>query len=84
MRFVSQAMVQGRLRYDARDIPVRVGGVVVNPGDIVVADGDGVIVVPRNKAYDVAKYARQELNNDKVGRRKLYESLGWEPDDTVK
>ena len=82
-RFVSQAMVQGRLRYDARDIPVRVGGVVVNPGDIVVADGDGVIVVPRNKAYDVAKYARQELNNDKVGRRKLYESLGWEPDDTV-
>ena len=52
---------QGRLRYDARDIPVRVGGVVVNPGDIVVADGDGVIVVPRNKAYDVAKYARQEL-----------------------
>ncbi len=83
-RFVSQAMVQGRLRYDAKDIPVSVGGVIVHPGDVIVADGDGVIVVPRNMAYEVAKYARRELNNDKIQRRKLYEALGWELDDTVK
>ncbi|MDN5276202.1 MAG: 4-hydroxy-4-methyl-2-oxoglutarate aldolase [Clostridiales bacterium] len=83
-KFVSQSMVQGRLRYDAKDIPVCVGGVIVHPGDIIVADGDGVIVVPRDKAYDVAKYARRELNNDKIGRRRLYEALGWELDDTVK
>lgn len=83
-RFVSQAMVQGRLRYDTKDIPVSVGGVVVNPGDVVVADGDGVIVVPRKMAYEVAKYARRELNNDKIQRRKLYEAMGWELDDTVK
>ncbi|MCM8901682.1 RraA family protein [Caldicoprobacter algeriensis] len=83
-RFISQAMVQGRLRYDAKDIPVSVGGVVVHPGDVVVADGDGVIVVPRKLAYEVAKYARRELNKDKVQRRKLYEALGWELDDTVK
>lgn len=83
-RFISQAMVQGRLRYDAKDIPVSVGGVIVHPGDVVVADGDGVIVVPRKMAYEVAKYARRELNNDKVQRRKLYEAMGWELDDTVK
>ncbi|MFO7154084.1 MAG: RraA family protein [Caldicoprobacter oshimai] len=83
-RFISQAMVQGRLRYDAKDIPVSVGGVVVHPGDVVVADGDGVIVVPRKMAYEVAKYARRELNNDKIQRRKLYEAMGWELDDTVK
>jgi 4-hydroxy-4-methyl-2-oxoglutarate aldolase len=81
--FVSQGMVQGRLRFDAMDIPVSVGGVQVHPGDIVVADGDGVIVVPRKMAFDVAKYAHQELSNDKVGRRKLYEALGMELDETV-
>jgi 4-hydroxy-4-methyl-2-oxoglutarate aldolase len=82
-KFVSQGMVQGRLRYDAMDIPVHVGGVLVHPGDIVVADGDGVIVVPRDLARDVSKYAHQELSNDKVGRRRLYEALGMELDDTV-
>ena len=75
-------MVQGRLRFEAMDIPVSVGGVQVHPGDIVVADGDGVIVVPRRLARDVAKYAHRELSNDKKGRRRLYEELGRELDDT--
>jgi len=82
-RMVSQSMVQGRIRFDAKDIPVQVGGVTVHPGDIVVADGDGVIVVPRRLAYDVAKYAHRELKKDKAGRRKLYEELGMELDHTV-
>jgi regulator of RNase E activity RraA len=80
---ISQGMVQGRLRFDTMDIPVSVGGVMVNPGDVVVADGDGVIAVPRAMAVDVAKYAHQELANDKVGRRKIYEAIGMELDDTV-
>ncbi len=83
-RFISQAMVQGRLQFEAMDIPVSVGGVLVFSGDVVVADGDGVIVVPRAKAQDVARYAKRELDNDKIGRRKLYESLGMELDDSVK
>jgi regulator of RNase E activity RraA len=80
---ISQSMVQGRLCFDAKDIPVSVGGVVVHPGDVVVADGDGVIVVPRKMADDVARYAHRELSNDKVGRRKIYEAMGRELDDTV-
>ncbi|MFD4553902.1 RraA family protein [Streptomyces sp. NPDC058469] len=32
--------------------PVALGGVVVNPGDIVVADGDGVIVIPPHRAEE--------------------------------
>jgi 4-hydroxy-4-methyl-2-oxoglutarate aldolase len=83
-KFISQKMVQGRLRFDSKNVPVSVGGVVVNPGDVVVADGDGVIVVPRKIAFDVAKYAHQELRSDKASRRTLYEKLGWELDDTVK
>jgi 4-hydroxy-4-methyl-2-oxoglutarate aldolase len=76
-------MVQGRLQFDACDIPVVVNGVLVHPGDVVVADGDGVIVVPRDVGLDVVKYARQELDNDKAGRRKIYEALGMKLDHTV-
>jgi regulator of RNase E activity RraA len=83
-RFVSQSMVQGRLQFDAYDIPVMVNGVLVRPGDVVVADGDGVIVVPQDIAFDVAKYARGELEQDKMGRRRIYEELGMELDHTVK
>jgi len=77
-------MVQGRLQFEAQDIPVAVNGVLVHPGDVVVADGDGVIVVPRQIAPDVAKYARQELDKDKVTRRGLYEKMGMELDHTVR
>jgi regulator of RNase E activity RraA len=80
---VSQGMVQGRLQFDACDIPVVVGGVLVHPGDVVVADGDGVIVVPQDIARDVSVYAHQELRGDKVSRRKKYEELGLPPDETV-
>jgi 4-hydroxy-4-methyl-2-oxoglutarate aldolase len=83
-KFVSKAMVQGRVQFDAKDVPVAVGGVTVRPGDVVVADGDGVIVVPRKMAVDVATYAHRELKSDKVSRRQMYEELGMELDDTVK
>jgi 4-hydroxy-4-methyl-2-oxoglutarate aldolase len=83
-RYCSHGMVQGRVQYDAHNIPVAVGGVTVCPGDVVVADGDGVIVVPRKIAFQVAEYAHQELRNDKAARRRMYEELGRQLDDTVR
>lgn len=82
-KFVSQGMVQGRVQYDTHNIPVEVGGVMVHPGDVVVADGDGVIVVPRALAADVATYAHQELRNDKAARRRMYEEQARALDETV-
>lgn len=80
---ISQSMVQGRLQFEAQDIPVVVGGVLAHPGDVVVADGDGVIVVPKEVASDVAKCARRELTKDMLARRRLYERMGMEMDSTV-
>ncbi|CAN7348154.1 RraA family protein [Paenibacillus sp. LjRoot153] len=82
-KFVSQKMNQGRIQFDANDVPVNIGGVVVHPGDVIVADGDGVIVVPRKIAVEVAKYAHQELKSDKAGRRRIYEAMNRELDHTV-
>mgnify|MGYP006292807853 CR=1 FL=1 len=74
----------GRNEVESVNRPVVVGGVTVYPGDVVVADGDGVIVVPREKAAEVAEYARLTIESDKAGRRALYEKLGLPLDETVK
>ena len=37
----------------AIDVPVTIGGTLINPGDIVVMDGDGAVVVPRAQMDDV-------------------------------
>jgi 4-hydroxy-4-methyl-2-oxoglutarate aldolase len=74
----------GRIEAGAVNVPVTVGGVLVRPGDMVVADGDGVVVVPREKAEEVAKIGWDIAKGDKAGRRKLYQQGGLPPDATVK
>ena len=82
-KFISQPMDQARIRYIEKDIPIGIGGVAVYPGDVIVADGDGVIAVPRKVAKDVAKYAWQEASADKKQRKQHYIDLGMKLDDTV-
>jgi len=74
----------GRNEIESVNRPVVIGGVLVCPGDVVVADGDGVIVVPREKAEQVAEYAREILAKDKSGRKDLYEKVGLPEDKTIK
>jgi len=81
--FISQSMVQCKIQFDAKDVPIAIGGVTIFPGDIIIADGDGVIVVPRSVAKDVAKFATKILSDDKITRRKLYGELNKELDSTV-
>jgi len=77
-------MDQARIRYIEKDCPVGIGGVAIWPGDLIIADGDGVIVVPRKMTEDVARYAWQEASADKVSRKKMYVDLGMKLDHTVK
>jgi regulator of RNase E activity RraA len=83
-RHVAQTMVQGRVEFQAMDVPVNINGTLIRPNDIIVADGDGIVVVPVEKAWDVAKYAMQEMEADKKSRRKLYEKMNMELDDSVR
>ena len=46
-------------RFGGSQISVTCDGVTVNAGDIVAADSDGVVVVPRAKALEVLKLAQQ-------------------------
>jgi regulator of RNase E activity RraA len=60
----------GRNELESVNRPVTCGGVLVRPGDVVVADGDGVVVVPRERASEVAQAARQFLDNIGLDRSK--------------
>ena len=74
----------GRNEIESVNRPIVCGGVLVMPGDVIVADGDGVIVVPRQHAQEVAAYAQRIIEGDKAGRRSLYKKLGLPEDDSVR
>ncbi len=84
LRRVGRGIRPGRNELESINRPVSIGGVLVCPGDVVVADGDGVVVVPRAVAEQVALHARKIVDGDKEGRRRLYEKLGIPLDRTVK
>lgn len=47
-----------RIRVDAYQVPVAIGGVLVSPGDILLGDADGVVAVPAARAAEVLDAAR--------------------------
>ncbi|WP_448811249.1 4-carboxy-4-hydroxy-2-oxoadipate aldolase/oxaloacetate decarboxylase [Agromyces bauzanensis] len=55
------------------NVPVILDGVVVNPGDVVVADDDGVTIVPRERAAEALEASRARTAKEAANRTK-YES----------
>ncbi len=58
-RSVTPATSVGRYVSVAKQVPVVCGGITVRPGDVIVADASGVVVVPVEKLNDVALLLRQ-------------------------
>jgi 4-hydroxy-4-methyl-2-oxoglutarate aldolase len=69
-RDVSPGTTLGRYRTVASQVPVKVGGVIVHPGDIVVGDVDGVVIVPKAQAAEVLAMA-QEIDSRELEQAKL-------------
>jgi 4-hydroxy-4-methyl-2-oxoglutarate aldolase len=75
--------VYGRLVNGGINVPVQCAGVSVNPGDVVCGDDDGILVIPRNRAEEVLKFATPILEYDQKVRAEHYQALGYEPDETL-
>ena len=79
----SRGVRPGRLIAESYNFPISCAGALVFPGDLIVADGDGVIVVPRQHALTVGKLAREIHVGDEKSRAGRYKRLGIELDQTV-
>jgi len=62
------------------NVPVACGGAVVMPGDIVVGDADGVVVVPRDRADEVLALAKQTLEREKDRIREIGQGVFVKPE----
>lgn len=60
-------------RKDEMDInvPINCGGVVVNPGDMIIADENGITTVPNNKLEEILKLAKEQAEREEGTRKQI-------------
>jgi 4-hydroxy-4-methyl-2-oxoglutarate aldolase len=65
----------GRIEVDAVRVPIESGGITVHPGDLVLGDHDGVVVVPSAAAEEVLTLAEEKVAGENLVRQKLAEGM---------
>ncbi|WP_165219648.1 RraA family protein [Aquisphaera insulae] len=62
---------KGRGKVMAYDVPIRCGGVLVRPRELVFADYDGIVVIPRELEDEVLRLAADKVGRENATRREL-------------
>ncbi len=70
-RFRSPADIRGRWRYVDAGIPIQIGEVLVHPGDFVVGDANGVVVIPGELTREVLEEAEKVVEVEDQIREEL-------------
>jgi 4-hydroxy-4-methyl-2-oxoglutarate aldolase len=65
----------GRIDVDAVGVPISCGGVEVSPGDLVLGDNDGVVVIPSSLGAEVIGLAEEKVAGEDLVRAKLGEGM---------
>jgi regulator of RNase E activity RraA len=63
---------KGRARVTAYDVPIECGGVTVRPGELIMADFDGIVVIPRDVEDRAIKLATEKVSAENSTRRELH------------
>ena len=66
---------KGRIQLVGLQVPVKIGGVTVNPGDLVCGDPDGVVVVPSAMQEQVLTYAEEIVTRENKVRKSIREGM---------
>ncbi len=67
----THTMFSGRKSDVEVNVPITCGGVLVHPGDMIVADEIGVTVIPNSKLDEVLKLAREQAEREEFTRREI-------------
>jgi 4-hydroxy-4-methyl-2-oxoglutarate aldolase len=62
---------KGRGRVQAYDVPIRCGEVLVQPGDLIYADYDGIVVIPKGVEKEVLTQAMEKVGKENLTRDAL-------------
>jgi regulator of RNase E activity RraA len=62
---------KGRARVMDYDVPVKCGGVLVNPGELIFADFDGIVVIPKKVEKKVLNLALKKIGKESLSRKEL-------------
>jgi 4-hydroxy-4-methyl-2-oxoglutarate aldolase len=65
----------GRIDVDAIGMSISCGGVEISPGDLVLGDNDGVVVVPASLGAEVIGLAEEKVAGEDVVRAKLAQGM---------
>ena len=76
-RYVVPTSGKGRVKLLSMNTPVKIDGVLVRPGDIVVGDGSGIVCVPIEVAEEVMNLATRFDQQDKQAMEEIRAGLGF-------
>ncbi len=74
-RYKTPRDIAGRWRLVDYNVPIKIGAVHINPGDFILGDQDGVIVIPRAEAEEVITLAEQVVATENQVRKAILEGV---------
>ena len=74
-RYRTMRDIRGRWRMTAYNVPIVVGGVAIQPGDLVLGDRDGVLIIPRQIAEEVVTKAEEVVHTENLVRKAILEGV---------
>lgn len=70
-RYTTPADIVGRWRVESYGIPITIGQVKIHPGDFVVADRDGIVIVPADLTMEVLLKAEELVSTENLVRKAI-------------
>jgi 4-hydroxy-4-methyl-2-oxoglutarate aldolase len=75
VRGIHMADSLGRLDVAAYNVPIECGGVPVRPGDLILGDYDGIVVIPQEVAEEAISRAEEKVRGENLVRKHLQEGM---------
>ena len=74
-RYRTMRDIRGRWRLVEYNVPIAVGGVAIRPGDLVLGDRDGVLIVPQEIAEEVITKAEEVVHTENLVRKAILDGM---------